>query len=56
MLDTLSELLVFFGAFAPVSVEQEEEQVSGQRDTQSLLTLHNEQVTWVHSENRKLNT
>ncbi|MBX4293815.1 helix-turn-helix domain-containing protein, partial [Mycobacterium tuberculosis] len=41
MLDT-SELLRFFGAFAPVSVEQEEEQVSGQRDT--VTSDHNEQA------------
>ena len=41
MLET-SELLRVFGAFAPVSVEQEGEQVSGQRDT--VTSDHNEQV------------
>ncbi len=44
MLDT-SELLRFFGAFAPVSVEQEEEQVSGQRDT--VTSDHNEQAIYI---------
>ena len=41
MLET-SELLRVFGAFAPVSVEQAEEQVSGQRDT--VTSDRNEQV------------
>ncbi|MCP6434681.1 DNA-binding protein, partial [Klebsiella pneumoniae] len=41
MLET-SELLRVSGAFAPVSVEQEEEQVSGQRDT--VTSDRNEQV------------
>ena len=44
MLET-SELLRVFGAFAPVSVEQEEEQVSGQRDT--VTSDHNEQVIYI---------
>ena len=44
MLDT-SELLRVFGAFAPVSVEQEEEQVSGQRDT--VTSDRNEQVIYI---------
>ena len=41
MVDT-SELLRVFGAFVPVSVEQEGEQVSGQRDT--VTSDRNEQV------------
>ncbi|MBR7326056.1 DNA-binding protein, partial [Klebsiella pneumoniae] len=44
MLDT-SELLRVFGAFAPVSVEQEGEQVSGQRDT--VTSDRNEQVIYI---------
>ncbi len=44
MLET-SELLRVFGAFAPVSVEQAEEQVSGQRDT--VTSDRNEQVIYI---------
>ncbi len=44
MVDT-SELLRVFGPFAPVSVEQEEEQVSGQRDT--VTSDHNEQAIYI---------
>ncbi|WP_458020218.1 helix-turn-helix domain-containing protein [Klebsiella pneumoniae] len=44
MLET-SELLRVFGAFAPVSVEQEKEQVSGQRDT--VTSDRNEQVIYI---------
>lgn len=44
MLET-SELLRVFGAFVPVSVEQAEEQVSGQRDT--VTSDHNEQVIYI---------
>ncbi|WKA68936.1 hypothetical protein QU522_09975 [Klebsiella pneumoniae subsp. pneumoniae] len=44
MLET-SELLRGFGAFAPVSVEQEGEQVSGQRDT--VTSDRNEQVIYI---------
>ncbi|MEC4501221.1 DNA-binding protein, partial [Klebsiella pneumoniae] len=44
MLET-SELLRVFGAFAPVSVEQEKEQVCGQRDT--VTSDRNEQVIYI---------
>ncbi|HFD7451297.1 TPA: DNA-binding protein [Escherichia coli] len=44
MLET-SELLRVFGAFAPVSVEQAEEQVSGQCDT--VTSDRNEQVIYI---------
>lgn len=44
MLET-SELLRVFGAFAPVSVEQRDEQVSGQRDT--VTSDRNEQVIYI---------
>ena len=44
MLDT-SELLRVFGAFAPVSVEQRGEQVSGQRDT--VTSDRNEQLIYI---------
>ncbi|MEC4366679.1 DNA-binding protein, partial [Klebsiella pneumoniae] len=54
MLET-SELLRVFGAFASVSVEQEKEQVSGQRDT--VTSDRNEQVIYIlKQENEHLNT